>query len=85
MVGDWMQKWDPPTYPLDPQRFPTPSLPAPTWPLEKLKEYEELLKRIKALEDSIGCPCPIERGKPDYLAIIREAIDKLESEQRKTP
>jgi hypothetical protein len=48
------------------------------WNLERLKEYLALLKEIKALEDSIGCPCPEEREKPDYIKLFEDRIATLE-------
>lgn len=92
MVGDSIYKWNPPLWPhpggtgpnpLHPNLPPNVPNPAPgvtpqVWPIEKAKEYLELLKQIKALEDSIGCPCPEEREKPNYIQMIQEGIDALE-------
>ena len=81
MVGDfWFHHYPPftvppthPAYPYVPQPL-TPVL-AP-WDLAKLKEFEDLLRRVKDLEDKLGCPC--EPNKADYLGLLRERIDELE-------
>lgn len=59
-----------------------PSVPRPwarrpiiPWDLTKLKEYYELLKGIKELEDKIGCPC--EPNKADYLKMFKEQIEAV--------
>ena len=46
------------------------------WSLDKLTEFYDLLKRVKELEDRLGCPC--EPNKADYLGLLRERIEKLE-------
>lgn len=61
---------------------PAPGVIPTKWPIEKAKEYLELLKQIKALEDSIGCPCPEERAKPDYIKMLQEMVDQ---EKANTP
>lgn len=75
MVADHTWKygspWDGPVVPVTPANPPNFK-----WTMEQLKEYYELLKQIKALEDSIGvCPCPEDRGKPDYLKAIKDVIE----------
>ncbi len=82
MVGDHFFRFDPPWY-VPPS---TPFVPRPApgagdiypWNLERLREVEDMLKRIKALEDKLGCPC--EPNKADYLAMFRERIEKLEKQ-----
>lgn len=88
MIGDHHFRFDPPWHnpnnpfiPIHPQ-VPAPQfIPAGPWSLERLKEFEDLLKRVKALEDQLGCPC--EPNKADYLALFRERIEKLEREAAK--
>lgn len=86
MIADHAFRYYPPWNP-DPGFIPNPLIPAPVvpgpfvpWPLERLREYEELLKRVKALEDQLGCPC--EPNKADYLKMFRERIDALEKKAR---
>lgn len=62
---------------------PNPFIPRPAitdpitpWKLERLKEYLEILKEVKALEDRIGCPC--EPNKADYIGLIKQRIEALE-------
>src|SRR5262245_42599143 len=89
MVGDHFFRFDPPWRdPDQPMRSPGPYVPAPItpiptppWTLERLIEVEDMLRRIKALEDELGCPC--EPNKADYLALFRERIEKLEAEAAK--
>lgn len=81
--GDWVFKWPPrdpyPWHPLIPQPInPNPFLP---WPIEKLKEFEELLRRIKDLEDKVGCEC--EPNKADYIDLIKLRIEQLEAKVNK--
>jgi BMFP domain-containing protein YqiC len=57
-------------------------LPYNPWPIELLKEYEELLKRIKALEDQLGCECH-EVEKPNYIKLVEERISQLEERATK--
>lgn len=90
MIGDHQFQWDPPwpigpTYPQFPQHplIPLPInpfqlIPPAPWPLDRLKEFEDLLRRVKDLEDRLGCPC--EPNKADYLGLLRERIEKLEAE-----
>lgn len=80
--GDHDFHWNPPWHPNDYPKWP-PQVPAPNpltpivpWGLERLREYEELLRRIKELEDKLGCPC--EPNKADYLGLLRQRIEALE-------
>lgn len=83
--GDWQFRHDPPWHPQEtpvwPPTVPLPVSPAPIvpWDLSKLREYHDLLKAIKELEDQLGCPC--EPNKADYLALLRARIDLLEKRQ----
>lgn len=82
MVGDHTWKHNPPwgTPEVNPNWWKispvTPPIIPPklNWTLEQLQEYYSLLKAIKELEDQVGCPCPEDRDKPDYLKIIAERI-----------
>lgn len=83
MTGDFIFRHDPPWTPSPwPPMVPMPIVPMPAmdWPLGKLKEYHDLLKRIKALEDALGCPC--EPNKADYLTMFEERIKALEEKAR---
>ncbi len=82
MTGDWPFRNDPPwkvpeqhpSYPFLPQ--PIVPMPAMEWPLAKLKEYYELLLKVKALEDQLGCPC--DPNKADYVTLFKDRIAELE-------
>ena len=78
-IGDQAFRWGTPfptTHPLVP--MPMPGVVRQEWPVERLREYLDLLKQVKAMEDSIGCPCPEEREKPDYVALFEERIAAME-------
>lgn len=78
-TGDFVFRYDPPWKPDPwPPQVPQPLFPMPAidWPLAKLKEYHELLKSIKAIEDKLGCPC--EPNKADYIKMFEERIAELE-------
>ena len=77
--GDHIFRYDPPWNPPYPHpAIPMPINPAPVtpWDLQRLHEFADLLRRVKELEDKLGCPC--EPNKADYLAIFRERIEELE-------
>ena len=82
MIGDWQFHRDPPwlpnDYPVWPTSVPVSIIPAPyaPWDLQKLREFEDLLRRVKELEDRLGCPC--EPNKADYLGLLRQRIEELE-------
>lgn len=90
-MGDHTFRYDPPWkrdttspyFPQLPQSVPQPVYPLPPmwqpWPLERLKEYHDLLKAVKDMEDKLGCPC--EPNKADYLKLIKERIDHLEAKE----
>lgn len=85
--GDHPFKYNPPWKedegpwsPYIPQ--PLGPITTPSWELQRLKDYLELLKQIKELEDKIGCPC--EPNKADYLALFEKRIKMLEMKQGKT-
>lgn len=82
MIGDWTFRHNPPwqpSPPMVPQPLVPPMQQTPPWPLEKLVEFNDLLKRVKALEDALGCPC--EPNKADYIGLIEERIKNLEQMQ----
>ena len=82
-TGDRFFRFDPPwrptDYPMWPNTVPTPALPFgpgySPWDLAKLKEYLEILKQIKALEEQVGCLS--EPNKADYIGLLQERIDVL--------
>lgn len=81
-----MWKYDPPfpqyTIPTVPSILTPLSQPRPLnpgWNAEKLQEYYDLLLKIKELEDRLGCACDGDRGKPDYLGIIKQQLDALQA------
>lgn len=84
MIGDhpfrhdppWKVPADHPAFPYIPQ--PVVPMPAKDWPVERLREYLDLLRQVKALEDQIGCPC--EPNKADYIKLFEERIAHLERE-----
>ena len=80
-MGDFQFKFDPPFDPTPWPQIPKPIIPPPyiPWPLEKLKEYYELLKRVKELEDQLGCPC--EPNKVDYIKILEDKIKELQNDK----
>jgi hypothetical protein len=80
MIGDFEFRHNPPFVPSPwpntlPQPLPQPSTWHP-WPLEKLKEFQDLLERVKKLEDQLGCPC--EPNKADYIGMLKKRIEDLE-------
>jgi len=86
MIGDWQFQRNPPWQPgpnnpwhhLIPQPT-TPLTPAYVpWGLDQLKEFQDLLRRVKELEDKIGCPC--EPNKADYLGLLSARIEQLEKQ-----
>lgn len=79
MIGDWQFRHNPPWNPPWPHpAIPQPVIPAAVtpWDITKLTEFYDLLRRVKELEDKLGCPC--EPNKADYLTILRERIEELE-------
>lgn len=84
-MGDHTFRFDPPWRDQQlPQYVPAPVTPmmpqwAP-WGLDRLREYHELLKAVKEMEDKLGCPC--EPNKADYLKMIKERIEALEAKER---
>ena len=82
-MGDHTFRYDPP-FETDPYRYPSiprPRTPLVTpWDLERLRDYHDLLKRVKELEEKLGCPS--EPNKADYIGILEERIKALEEQQR---
>lgn len=82
MMGDHFFRHDPPWFPA-PDPVPAPLMPPPyvPWGVERLSELQDLLRRVKALEDQLGCPC--EPNKADYISLLGERIKRLEDEAAK--
>ena len=79
MIGDWQFRRDPPFIPTTPVPYlPQPILPPmwQPWQPPELKEFLDLLERVKKLEDALGCPC--EPNKADYIGLLKERIAELE-------
>lgn len=83
-IGDSFFRHDPP-WKLDPWPGsvpkPLPNVPVNPWPIDKLKDYLDMLKQVKELEDKIGCPCV--PNKADYIGMFEKRIKALEDEKRK--
>jgi hypothetical protein len=84
MIGDFQFRHDPPFIPSQPVPYlPQPIAPLPQawqpWGIAQLKEFQDLLLRVKALEDALGCPC--EPNKADYIGMLKERIEALEKQQ----
>lgn len=78
-MGDHFFRYDPPFYPNPwPPQIPQPLNPIPQqpWDLQRLVDLQDLMRRVKALEDALGCPC--EPNKADYLTLIADRIAELE-------
>lgn len=77
VIGDHFFKYDPPFEYRSPL-IPMPIVPGPftPWPIDRLHELEDMMRRVKDLEDRLGCPC--EPNKADYLGMLRERIEALE-------
>ena len=83
-MGDFQWRHDPPfERPQEYPSIPSPINPLPIvpWGLEKLKEYYDLLKAVKEMEDKLGCPC--EPNKADYLSLLEKRIKFLKEERRR--
>jgi len=87
MIADWQFQHNPPWRPTDPITpwppavpLPAPLTPIRPWSIEQLKEFQDLLKRVKALEDELGCPC--EPNKADYIKLLKRRIAHLENQER---
>lgn len=82
MTGDFMFRHNPPWYPPTHPQIPQPVAPLPQswqpWGLGQLKEFQDLLERVKRIEDALGCPC--EPNKADYISLMKERIEKLEAQ-----
>lgn len=82
MIGDHFFRYDPPWpnqppfpfHPLIPA--PLPAAPLTPWPMDRLLDLQNLMRRVKELEDRLGCPC--EPNKADYLGLIAQRISDLE-------
>ena len=67
----WVQPMPAPSQPYTiPPGFP--------WNRDVLKELEDVLKRVEALENKLGpCPCPDE-SKLNFIKEIRDKLDEIE-------
>lgn len=82
-MGDFTFRYDPPfptTSPYVPMPITQPIVKpqtglTPGWDFAKLKEYRDLLKEIKELEDKVGCPC--EPNKANYIKMIEDKLEEL--------
>lgn len=86
MIGDHQFRFNPPwekpispspLYPWHPL-IPAPINPVitPPWDIARLKEFEDLLRRVHELEEKLSCPC--EPNKADYLSLLKQRIEALE-------
>lgn len=79
-MGDtWFRRdtpWTPDPWPQFVPQPANPAVPVIPWDLDKLREYHDLLKRVKEMEDKLGCPC--EPNKADYLKMFEDRIKELE-------
>ena len=89
VIGDWQFRhnppWKPTDYPVWPPSIPVPpAFPQPfsPWPVEQVREYLELLEKVKALEDQLGCPC--EPNKADYIGLLKKRVAALEKKSKKS-
>ena len=79
-MGDHTFRFDPPWRPPFPIYVPQPVMPPAEitpWSLERLREYRDLLREIKELEDKAGCPCV--PNKADYIGMFEQRIGALEN------
>lgn len=86
MIGDWQFRRYPPFDPAPYPQIPQPLNPLPQWTppwqpwtIDQLKEFQDLLERVKRMEDALGCPC--EPNKADYIGLLKERVEKLEKAQ----
>jgi hypothetical protein len=81
-IGDYAFRHDPP-WKIDPYH---PQIPQPAspwnpinpWSVDKLQDFMDLLRRVKKLEDKMGCPC--EPNKADYIKLLKDRILELGGE-----
>lgn len=78
MMADWQFRHNPPWNLKDTPLIPRPLVPGPVipWDFQKLAEWYDILRRVKEMEDRLGCPC--EPNKADYMALIKQRLDTLE-------
>jgi len=92
MIADHAQKWWPdgpfrpsPIWPQQQDPLPPPLVYPRPWTREQLVEFEDLLKRVKALEDKVDpCPCP-DASKLDFLKAIKERLDAIDDKLKPSP
>jgi hypothetical protein len=91
VMSDWAHRWIPqpgiPPWtpsPSDPYPYPEPATPRQVeWDPQMLKEFRDLLERVKRLDEQGGTkPClEADERKQDFLADIKEQLDRIERNQ----
>lgn len=92
MIPEWGQRWIPnPGWPpyrpsdIDPYPYPEPSTPQPTkWTKQMLKEFEDIMERVRKLEEAAGggkCR-EADPSKMDFIKKLRTWLDEQEEEDR---
>jgi len=85
--GDWIFQnrppWKPTEYPLWPKSVPMPISPYAPLPMDvdQLKKLQDLLKRVKDLEDRLGCECDPNKDA-DYINLLEKRIEYLEKQNK---
>lgn len=98
MVPDFAQRWFPhpgiqpwAPSPIDPYPYTYPSFPTTvTWTRDMLTEFEELVKRVKELEEKANVnvgepPCFNDPRKLDFIEQIREILDRADGADGELP
>lgn len=90
MISGWQflnnPPWNPQDIPVWPGSIPRPLVPSnqiQPWDIQQLQEFKDLLRRVKELEDKLGCPC--EPKEADYIQLLQKRIDRLEQIAKDRP